>query len=341
MKALERSDDGKDFEIFGAVDLPSEHAINIDEAVDAFFKVQGWPLVGGPSGRGWSYFSAATRCGQLFKKSFDVAADGLTRKIHGQPLQIGALFHTLQALYYGAGLGNAAILPDRKGLVSEEIRLKGRRTRWTPPQTAADDLLRALKALCDDDTAPSPDRFVVEEAERLFDAHTNWWSDKEDVTPLGVEVFAEHARIGYTCRYDLIGRVGVNDPFLPPGVYVFEKKTAKWIDELYLEGWALDGEILGEIMCWEAGGMPEMFGPLQGVVLDVVSKGKVPECRRIVLPPTLPAVEQHKKWIQWTAAQIQQWRAIGVYPQAFGNCWTRYGRCEQFENCVTGLTNHD
>lgn len=339
MRALQKQEDG-DFEIFGAVDMPHENAISIDRAIEAVFDVKKWPLFGGASGRGWSHFSVAQRCPQLFKKLYDVPVTGL-RGVAPMPLEIGTLFHTLTGLYYGAGLGNATLLPERGGLVSEAIKLRGRRTHFQIPPTAADDLLQALKLLCDDSDAPSPNADVVREGERLFDAHTNWWDNREDITPLGIEVFARHEKLGYTCRYDFIGRVGLTDPFLPPGVYAFERKTAKWIDEQYLEAWSLDGEVLGEIMCWNESGMAEMFGPLAGVVLDVVSKGKVPECRRIVLPPTLPAVGKHRKWIQWTMGQIAQWRATGIYPQNFGNCHTRYGRCEEFQNCAMGLTDNE
>ncbi len=335
-RALQKLDDG-DFEIHGVMDPDPSTTVNIDQATAAIFERLGWPLLGGPSGRGWSYFSVAGRCGQLFKKLHDVEPGRLTEKIHGEPLQIGALFHTLEALYYGAGLGEAYVLPERGGLVSEEIKLAGRRKRFQVPATAADDFLNELKALCDSDK-PSPPASIIQQAERCFDIHTNWWGDREDVTPLGVEVFARHPKTGYTCRYDLIARVGKNDPELPEGVIAFEKKTAKWIDEKYLEGWNLDGEVLGQIMCWESSGMAEMFGPLAALVVDVVSKGKTPDCRRVVLPPTLHAVQNHEKWVRWTEAEIHQWRALGAYPQRFGNCWGRYGRCEEFDNCVLGLT---
>jgi hypothetical protein len=337
---------GGDFEFHVDVDLPSESRINIDEATDLIFKENDWPLTGGPSGRGWSYYSVAGRCAQLFRRTYDVPAELATKKVHGSPLQIGALFHTLEALYYGAGLGEAYVLPEMGGtgraggLVSEELKLAGRRKRWQVPPTAADDFLRALRRLIDSE-APSPDPAVVNEAERLFDLHTNWWGDREDVTPLGVEVFARHPQLGYTCRYDMIGRVGPNDPVLPKGVVIFEKKCAKWINEQYLSGWSMDGEILGQLLCWKVSGMEEMFGPLEAIVIDIVSKAKTPDCRRVVLPPTLPSVATHAKWVRWLDAEIQMWRATGAYPQRFGNCWGRYGLCEEFGNCANGLTGDE
>lgn len=331
-----------DFEIVGACDLPSPDTINIDEAVDSIFKVWGWPLIGGPSGRGWSYYSTAGRCGQLFKKSYDVAVNQTTRKIHVDYLQIGALFHVLEGLYYGGGLGNAYVLPSGAdgrcgGLASDLLKLPGRRNRFRVPSTAADDLLAGLKALCEDDTMLSPDIGVVQVAEQIFDRHTMWWDHREDVTPLGVEVFAAHPTLGYTCRYDLIGRVGKDDPMLPTGVVAFEKKSAAWIDQKYIDGWNLDGEVLGQFLCWEPSGMAELFGPLTAIVVDIVGKGKTPDCQRVVLPPTLPAVKQHEKWIRWQQAEINLWRASNTYPQRFMNCRNQYGICTEFENCKLGL----
>jgi hypothetical protein len=334
-RALQKLDDG-DFEIFGVLDPLPEQTINIDEATDRVFGAFNWPLLGGPSGRGWSYFSTAQRCGQLFKKSYDVPPEKLVRKVNAQPLQIGALFHTLEALYYGHALGNAFVLPDRQGLVTERLALPGRRRRWSVPDGACDALLEALRTLKDGER--EPDATVIDEAERLFDTHTNWWDNREDVQPLGVEVFAQHPKLGYTCRYDLVARVGTHDPELPEGVFIFEKKTAKWIDEKLLESWQLDGEVLGQILCWAPSGMEKLFGPLSGVVVDIVSKGRTADCRRVVVPPTAPAVAHHEKWIRWVAAEIEQWRAIDAYPQRFANCWTRYGRCEEFQNCTLGLT---
>lgn len=335
-RALRKLDDG-DFEIFGVLEPLPEQTINIDEATDRIFTSLNWPLLGGPSGRGWSFFSTAQRCGQLFKKSYDVAPEKLLQKVNAQPLQIGALFHTLEALYYGHALGNAFVLPDRQGLVAESLALPGRRKRWSVPSGACETLLKALRAL-KDEGGREPDATVIDEAERIFDVHTNWWDNREDVQPLGVEIFARHPKLGYTCRYDLVARVGKHDPELPEGVFIFEKKSAKWIDEKLLEGWQLDGEVLGQLLCWKPSGMEELFGPLSGVVVDIVSKGRTVDCRRVIVPPTAPAVPHHEKWMRWVAAEIEQWRAVGVYPQRFANCWTRYGRCEEFENCTLGLT---
>lgn len=354
----------KDFDVPIAADLLDDGtAMAIDEAVDAIFVEKGWPLLGGPSGRGWSHFSVAQRCARLFQATYDSQGDGNAhRKTLGgvvpAPLQIGALFHTLEALYYGVALGdNALVMPDRKGLCAPAFRGPGRSKLWPSNPNAADELLVALKAMCGvSDTAleeqlkasvgqtplpeapaRAPSLSVILEAERLFDAHTRHWGKVEDVTPLAIEWFAADEQLGYTCRYDAIMRVGDKDPIIPPGVYIFERKTAKWLDESYLESWTIDGEILGQIHCWHHSDCERRFGKLDGVVMDVVSKGKIPECRRIVIPPDIPMAQAHARWIEMTKASISLWRALRVYPQSFANCFGRYGRCSQWSNCALGL----
>lgn len=351
----------QDFEIPVAADLLDDPtSMSIDEAVDAIFTERGWPLLGGPSGAGWSMWSTAQRCARLFQVTHELGKTNAHREILGgmvpAPLQIGALFHTLQALYYAAALGDQAIVAsDRKGLCAPAYRGPGRVKMWPSNPNAADELLLALKTMCGADEAAlerqlkasvgqtpmpeapaarAPSLSVVLEAERLFDAHTRYWGKVEDVTPLAVEWFAGDDRLGYTCRYDMIARVGDKDPIIPPGVYVFEKKTAKWLDEAYLEGWALDGEPLGQLLLWEPSGCKARFGELTGLVMDVVSKGKVPECKRIILPPDIPAARNHGRWINHTKAQIAMWRATNVYPQSFANCHSRYGRCSNWNNCL-------
>jgi len=348
-----------DFEIPSPVDLGGPHLMNIDEAVEHIFKAKGWPLLGGPSGRGWSHISVAQRCPRLFQATYDVeGAQGGLPAWHPEPLQVGSLFHTLLALFYAGGFGEegAIIAPDRGGLLNPRLATRGRRKTWAVPATAADELLEALKKMCGLDlmaglqasvangngAPPSTDKGphpnIVLAAERLFDAHANYWgSGKEDVEPLAIEWYAEHPQIGYTCRYDMIGQVGPNDPNCPPGVVIFERKSAAWINEQMLEGWMMDGEVLGQILCWKASGCEERFGKLSAVVVDITSKGKVTEHRRVIIPPTTPAVDAHGRWVQMTRANIALWRATGVYAQNFGNCFTRYGRCSQWTNCALGV----
>lgn len=333
-----------DFFIPTPMDVASPSTINIDQATEIIFKKLGWPLLGGPSGRGWSMVSTAQRCGELFFATYDAPAVRDKKApipFHPEPLQIGALYHTLQALYYGAGLGNAYVLPRRGGLLADNLtgpRAPSTRARWTVPPDAADVLLAELKAMCNapGEDVLAPKLNIVLEAERLFDAHTYVWGNgKEDCEPLAIELFAEDPNTGYSCRFDAVVKVGPNDPYMPPGVVIKERKTTAWISEKYIEGWKMDGEVLGQLAIWEAAGLDKIFGPLVAIVVDVVSKGKIPDVRRILLPPKMPAVQRHRQWVKHTQAEIAMWRATGIYPQRFASCFGRYGLCPQWTNCVT------
>lgn len=348
----------KDFEIPVADNLLQDpDALTVDEATEIIFTEKDWPLLGGPSGAGWSYWSVAQRCARLFQASYDQGArdEKVRQAILGgvvpAPLQIGALYHTLEALYYAAEFpgGECLVAADRGGLCAVEAAGAGRRKLWAAPPDAVGQFLTALKEMCgyidgiwikEKARDRAPDLAIILEAERLFGAHTDYWGRNEDLYPLAIEWFAGDPRLGYTCRYDAIMRVGENDPIMgaTPGVYIFERKTAKWIDEIFLEGWTMDGEVLGQLMLWESSGCAQRFGALTGIVIDIVSKSKAPQLKRLILGPDLPPVANHARWIEHTKAMISLWRSTQSYPQSFANCHGRYGRCALFNDCAMGLT---
>jgi hypothetical protein len=321
--------------------LVNDVRMRMDDAIDLGLEALRLPLLGGPSGFGWTYIAAAQKCPHLFWTKYD-APEEIRRERETQApryeLQIGGLFHALQALYYGHGLGERVAYVDR-GIATptDAMGIVDMRTGVGP--TAADDLIAWLKARCraaeeKGDATFGPNYAYVLEGERLFDYHANWWGNGgEDVEPLAIEWKATHPELGYTCRYDMIGKVGKFDPQCSPGVYIYERKTTKWLSEYATDGWALDGEVMGELLCWEASGMADLFGPLKGICIDLTTKeGKQPKCHRIVLPPKMPAVENFKRWIMYDRAQIAQWRATGVYPQRFASCLAR-GICDEYANC--------
>lgn len=331
----------------------SENVMPIDEAIEIACKKLGLPLLGGPSGRGWSFHSTAQRCPHLFRAEHLVNGGRETRH-PSMALQVGALYHTLQALFYGPGLGPC--LEVERGLIGSEA-LKARRGRKPQmleiPETAADMLLSELKLMADPleedltaslekkEPSPRPSRAVIMEAEACFDAHTGYYNGgvaREDVTTLAIEWFALNEALEYTCRYDHIGRLGPNDPLgLPAGsVVIFERKTSRWLSEMAQIGWFLDGEILGQILNWQPSGCQDLFGPLAAVVVDIVTKQKSPQFLRVVVPPTVPAVDEHGRWIRYTQAQMRQWSATGVYPKYFTQCFDRWGKCGMWESCARG-----
>jgi hypothetical protein len=345
---------GADFMVPVPASIEAPNAMPIEEAIAIVCAHMGLPLLGGPSGRGWSYHATAQRCPHLFKVEQLLA--GREQRNPAVPLQVGALYHFLQALFYAPGLGPCA--EYNKGLVSVEA-LAGRKGRKPKAieisPTAADDALAMLKDmaaplesdLLDSITGVSspasrrPSADIIDQAERAFDAHTNYYGSdgREDVTPLAMEWYAENEALEYTCRYDMIARLGENDPLgLPAGsIVVFERKTAAYLSEMATTGWIMDGEILGQILNWQPSGCEQIFGPLAAVVVDVVTKkAKTPQFLRVVVPPTVPMVAEHGRWIRYTQAQMRSWQANGVYPRHFTQCFDRWGKCGLWESCARG-----
>jgi hypothetical protein len=238
-----------------------------------------------------------------------------------------------------------------RGIVAAEVgpkltkglKLKRGQKPLVISPTAADDLLEGLKRLCNTPgDVRIPQLNLILEAERLFDAHTSYYDHgEEDVTPLALEWYAAYPQVNYTCRYDMIGRLGPMDPlvrtrqFEAGAIVAYEAKTAAWLSENVLEGWDLDGEILGEFLCWEPSGCADRFGDLAAVVIDVVTKGKTPKCQRLILPPERhAAVTAYIESLRYEQAQIALWRAAHFYPRRVSNCIDRWGKCSEWDRCA-------
>lgn len=353
-----------DFTIPLPASIEAPNSMPLDQAIDLACEKLGLPLLGGPSGSGWSKFSTAQRCAHLFRKGhIDVnpliKLRGGELRIPAAPLQIGGLYHALQALYYAPGLGEA--VEHKRGLIAAELwNKRGRPKRLTVPHNAADLLLAELHAMAEvgisealqasinaaqlaNKPGPAiprkPSAALIVAAEQCFDAHTVYYGDgREDLQPLAIEWHAEHPALGYTCRYDAIMKVGEQHPggLAPGSVVIYERKTSAWLSEMATEGWFMDGEILGELLNWEPSGCGELFGPLAGVVVDIVTKAKVTKFLQVIVPPTLPTIAEHARWIKYTQGEIAMWEASGVYPKRFTQCFDRWGKCGNWAACVAG-----
>lgn len=327
----------------------------MDKAIDEACILLGLPLLGGSSGRGWSYYKRGFQCLQLFQGR---NIEGIEEGPQTEPLQIGGLYHVLHALFYGVGLGNAGYY--ERGLLAQHID-RGYNRIGELPAVAADLLLAQLTRRAREAEAaqvqgaqePDPETGEVLppvvgpslkcilEARRLFDAHTTHWDTREDVTPLAVEWLTQHPTLPHTCRYDMIGLVGKRDPLLPPGTYIFECKTARTLTDSVQEGWYLDGEILGQLMDWGPSGCEALFGPLAGLVVDIVTKEKTPTCHRVVVPAASPAVREFERSLRKLLIDLDYAQLTGYYQKSLNACWENRGsrserRCVRFDRCRSG-----
>jgi len=335
------------------IELPwveAEHALPADQAVALACKLLNLPVIGGPSGTGFSFYSEALRCPTRFKATRATAPSGASRS--DEALDIGIYFHVFLGLQYASAINKCRYY--NRGLVRADV--------WRPnddksepcsvPKDASERLQKNLIWLAQApesalkkygiDLPRRPSLNCILEAKRLVEAHELQYDSDEDITPLAVEWWAKHPDIDYTCRYDLIARVNENDLLarqygLKPGdVIAPEHKTAGWLSERVTEGWFLDGEILGQIMCWGPSGCEARFGPLAAVVVNIVTKERTPKTLRVVVPPHFPTVANHYRWMEMMQGQMAIWRATGVYPQNVTACWDFGRKCAQWDHCLQG-----
>lgn len=265
------------------------------------------PRLGGAStGRGWTNFSVFQRCPYAWKRKYvDNVAPFIIADIPG--LSIGTLVHTFLALHY------ANMMPDSlyKAL-TPEIMFERLRAQANPE--------------------------LVGEGWRLFKAYRLYYQFEElnrTFTPLAIEYDLRNPRTNESTRYDLVAFVEHERPGLLPGTYIVEHKTAQRFDSDTLEGWANDGEILGEVALWKLLGLDNRFGPLKGVIVNIIGKQKEPKFHRTVVAPSSWQVGQHLEDLKRWEGMIGLAQSTGVFPRARAGCLTKYGRCSEWDHCLT------
>lgn len=287
------------------IDYPD--VVNMDVALDAAFAKLGIETLGGASGHGWSRYRDLQKCPHKFFLKHERKQDTVGE--HPAALQIGSAFHAFMAIYY------QRMIDILGGILPENA---------TPEAGPLCDLVL--------EHGGNPE--YVNEAWRLFDAYATYYESNNDkLIPLAVERHAKDKGSPNTCRYDLIARVPDDHGTIIPGVYVVEHKSASRMSRDVQEGWHLDGEIIGELMLWKRAGLHRKYGPLQGVIVNIVTKTKVPNFHReIVSPPAAHMRRQHKDLKVWKATE-GLYRATGRWPRALASCVDRYGFCDYFEHC--------
>lgn len=280
----------------------SEHQ-PIDEALHEIFDAAGAARLGGASGTlGWSSFSTFMRCPYLWSRKY---LQPKKKPAGGESpaLVVGSLVHTFLALHY-----QRMIEPDY-------------------PLTV-DAAYKALRM-------SAANQEGISEAWRLFEAYRIFYRD-EGVVPLAVEYLTADPRTGESCRYDMIARTTIEKPGQPIGTYVFEHKTAARFDDSALTGWVNDGEVIGQIMLYDRLHLERRFGKLQGVIVNIIGKQKVPDFHRTMVSTNFWQTDQHAQDLQAWEALKRMYTAAGTFPRARANCITKFGKCSEWETCATG-----
>lgn len=277
----------------------------LDEALDKICAELGLKIrPGGASQYGWSTRSMLLACPYKYKKLYlDVPKNRLSSIRSPTALETGALFHQLLAFKY------MLMMPNKGGLKTD-VDYNWVKARLLEERVSAE---------------------VVMESFRLFDAY-RFRYELDYVEPLDVEVEAQDGD-GNTCRYDTIVRIKENNALIMPGTWILEHKTAARFDYVTLESWKNDGQILGQVMIWVKARLKKKYGHLNGVIINLISKTKTPDFRRIVVSPSAWQINGHVKDLKVWDALENFYRAVGVFPRNRNSCAGRYGLCPLFDHC--------
>jgi len=276
----------------------------VEDALEQVFGGAGHERLGGlSSGRGWSAFSTFQRCPYLFRRRY---IDQTPPMISVEPpaRAIGTLIHTFLALHYTGMIDPtwANLTPD---IMYERVR-----------------------------AIANPE--LVAEAWRVFNGYRLYYQ-YETVTPLAIEYDLRDPRTGESCRYDMIAYYPEELPGFLPGTYIVEHKSAARFDRDTLDGWANDGEILGQVSLWKRLKLDLRFGELRGVIVNILGKQpKELQFHRTVVAPTSWQVDEHLEDLKRWEGLIQLARSTGSFPRARSGCIGRWGRCDYWEDCVAG-----
>lgn len=276
---------------------PAQKSIQtcIDEVYDSF-KV---PRLGGASTDGWSKLADFQRCPYRYWAKHLLEVGSQLTQVGEAPaaLEIGSLFHAMLACHYiGSIPAGGPEYPTALEFINRMLTLGANAT-------------------------------IVAEAERLYMAYFDHYGNpsNEGISPLAIELGAGIPGI-HTCRYDMLATIH-------GGTWIVEHKTASRETRDVLESWWLDGEIIGEVYGYKLSGLEKVYGPLVGVLVNVVIKTKEPKFRRIevVIPDSLLARY---------AADADYWHAqrdaaidAASFPRKLQGCIGRYDTCQFWDHC--------
>jgi hypothetical protein len=276
-------------------------AYPLEEALDEIFDNHGLERLGGTSGGlGWTSFAAYQRCPYLWRRlHIDTAR---APSAIPSALEIGIAIHVHLAVHYQNLIGAFPFTSDwlHDALVDRGCNAGSLMEAW-----------------------------------RVFQSYRLRY-EEDYLTPLAVEHRVEDPVHGYSCRYDLVATIpdGVTDYM--PGAYVVEHKSAGRFDDATLNGWHNDGEIIQQIHLWTRLHLDNVFGPLRGVIVNILGKQKPPQFQRRIVAPDLVVAESHARDLAVWQAHRRLAVATGVFPRARANCISRFGKCSEWDHCAVG-----
>lgn len=274
----------------------------IEDVLERFFKAHGLHRLGGKStGHGWSYHRTFQLCDYLFYRRYREPVRGPALRSDPVARAVGTLIHVFLAIYY-----QRMIVPDYP----------------VTPEMCRDSII----------LEGNPD--LINEGWRCFIGYALYYQH-ENIQPLAIEYDLRDPRTGESCRYDLVAFYPEPVEDRPPGTYVIEHKSSGRFDDATLDGWRNDGEVLGQIMLWERLGLHRKFGPLRGVIMNIIGKQpKNQKFHRTIVHPNTFKIAQHAKDLRANEARVAIADSSGYWPRKRANCITQYGKCDLYEHCA-------
>lgn len=270
------------------------------------------PRLGGQSsGRGWTSIALFQKCPYAWKRRYELETEARKRGTQlimpeSEGIAVGSLVHTFLALHYSnlvTGFPHYGISPEQ---------IKDRCLREANPK-------------------------FVNEAWRVFVGYRlHYQYEDEQILPLGIEHDLRDPRTGESCRYDLIAHFPEPTLMRQAGTFIIEHKTAKIFDRGVTEGWANDGEVLGQVYAWRNLKLDLRFGELQGVLVNVLGKQvKEQKFHRMLVAPSSWQLDEHGRDLKRWEGLIQLSRGSSNFPRARNACVNKFGFCEHYEHCAT------
>ena len=278
------------------LELGNPNAVPMSKAIDQAFQALGRPPLGGRSTDGWSGISGLQRCPYRFWLQNELANYDV---VGPQPLEVGSLIHACLAAHYAR-----ALPPNYPG--------------WHPVSVSPFDLLEKVEQI-------GAEVLHVREASRLIEGYVEHWGYEGDLQPLAIEY--EAGKPGkHTCRYDMIG-----DQL---GIWNYEHKSASRETADVVDGWFLDGEIIGQKYVWDMENLTALFGrPMAGTRINILFKSTPPRFRRIDVTIANSVVERYARDRKFWG-DLREWLyKVNVWPKSLQGCIDRYGRCEFWSHC--------
>jgi len=182
-----------------------------------------------------------------------------------------------------------------------------------------------------------PDRAKALLALRTYDATHPLNGDPFRYIGVESEVKADVALPGQptmirTVRYD--GVVQQDDPVRGKVVLSLEHKTAARGGNMK----EYTGQAMVQVTLWnQCPALVEKYGPMVGVIFDVIVKSIMPKCER--LPPRYVTKAQQQRALEYLRLpETVKYpiNADGSYPRMLHTCFDRYGACDYVDLCLEG-----